>query len=503
MRLSLGTRLVLAMAAIAALADTIAVAMLVSLHTTTTRMGSIVEDSLPSLKAAEEVEIALSDQKGVVTSYILSEGDQSWLEQLQGAKAAFGHWLSRARASAHDFQEKEILGRLQKSYAEYAAKRDKAVLQANEGRHEAAVATVRNEVWPAFREAYRQCEELIDKIDGNIESATEHARHSSVMAAWFVSLGSVTIAGLAVALVWLLVQRVFVPLRRLANDAQAHEGYSPDEAAELADDEVRSVGRHFRTIMANAAETRSALEESRNRMWNAEKLAAVGKLTASVAHEMRNPLSSMKMWLYSIRKAGGADPALEHKYQILGEEINRLEGIVRNVLEFSRPPSTKIGSHDIVQILGKTLEIVHPWLETKNIRVVQDYAAGLPRVMADAEQLRQVFVNLLDNAAEAMAEGGEISISCRAEDDAVGTGSVVTRVTDTGSGIPDEIRSRLFEPFFTTKEQGTGLGLCIAANILAAQGGQLVLESSTAGGSTFAVRLPRALEKGDEPDSHR
>jgi signal transduction histidine kinase len=123
--------------------------------------------------------------------------------------------------------------------------------------------------------------------------------------------------------------------------------------------------------------------------------------------------------------------------------------------------------------------------------------------MADGEQLKQVFVNLLDNAAEAMSGGGEISISSIAEPDGAGRAAVMVRVQDTGHGIPEDIRSRLFEPFFTTKEEGTGLGLCIAANILAGQGGQIALESSTAGGATFGIRLPVAAEKGDEQDSRR
>jgi signal transduction histidine kinase len=123
--------------------------------------------------------------------------------------------------------------------------------------------------------------------------------------------------------------------------------------------------------------------------------------------------------------------------------------------------------------------------------------------MADSEQLKQVFVNLLDNAAEAMPGGGEITIWSVAETDANRSASVVVRIQDSGHGIPDDVRSRLFEPFFTTKEQGTGLGLCIAANIMAEHRGQLVLEPPTAGGSTFAVRLPIAAEKTDEQNSRR
>ncbi len=250
--------------------------------------------------------------------------------------------------------------------------------------------------------------------------------------------------------------------------------------------------------MADVAKKQATLEENREQILNSEKLASLGKLAASVAHEMRNPLSSMKMWLYSIRKTAGTDPSLDRRYQILWDEIGRLESIVHNILEFSRPLSLKVRSVNVPQVIDATLDVLRPSLEARNISVVQRHSEELPSAMADCGQLKQVFTNLLDNAAEAMPEGGEISLSSVAEPCAAGKEMVVVRVQDAGHGIPDDVLAHLFEPFFTTKEQGTGLGLCIAANIMAQHQGQLLLETSTSSGSTFAVRIPAAEEKSDE-----
>ena len=183
---------------------------------------------------------------------------------------------------------------------------------------------------------------------------------------------------------------------------------------------------------------------------------------------------------------------MDRKFQIRSDEINRLERIVRNVLEFSRPPTLTLQPCSVVDVIGRVLEIATPALEAGNIRVAQSHASELPKVMADSEQLTQVFANLLGNAAEAMPGGGEISISSTAEADDRGSSGVVVRIRDQGQGVPEDVRVRLFEPFFTTKDEGTGLGLCIAANIMARHGGQLVLESSTPRGATFAVRIPIA-----------
>lgn len=503
MRLTLATKFVFISVGIAVLGLIDGLMALVFTWSVADSLRTAVSDNLPSIKAAEELEIALLNQRGMVSAYILAEGDRSWLERLGKAEAEYNRWLSRTRASAHTSEETDILDRLDTVFGDYDAKRDLAVLQFDRGQRNEAIATVLHEVWPAYDKAHQLCEKFIAANEGYVGESMRRAEQHVAFAMWGVVAGSLGTAGLAALLVWMVVRGVLIPLRRMAADARAVVGHAPGTTVKASDDELRSIGVYFRALMASVAESRATLAESRNRLVNAEKLASVGKLAASVAHEMRNPLSSMKMWLYSIRKTAGAEPSLDRKYQILADEITRLESIVRNILEFSRPPVLKLRPRSIVQVIDRTLEILHPWLETKKTRVVRHHAAGQPLVVADSEQLKQVFVNLLDNAAEAMPQGGEVSISSNVETDGRGLASVVVRVHDTGHGIPDDVRSRLFEPFFTTKEQGTGLGLCIAANIMAEHGGQLVLESSTPSGSTFAVRLPIAAEKTDEQDSRR
>ena len=125
----------------------------------------------------------------------------------------------------------------------------------------------------------------------------------------------------------------------------------------------------------------------------------------------------------------------------------------------------------------------------------------MPPVLADASQLKQVLLNLLGNAADAMAGGGEIRIAATAEKDADGRPMVVVRICDSGPGMPPDVQCRIFEPFFTTKEKGTGLGLCIAAQIMARHDGRLVLESSSEKGTTFAVWMPIATEEPRWPRS--
>jgi signal transduction histidine kinase len=224
----------------------------------------------------------------------------------------------------------------------------------------------------------------------------------------------------------------------------------------------------------------------------------VGKLAAGVAHEMRNPLTSIKMWLYSLRRAVGTEPDLCRRFETISDEITRLEGIIRSFLEFSRPPALTLASHHAVDVIERTMELMHHRLQAKQVQLIQEHDAALPAIHVDAEQMRQVLVNLIDNAAEAMPSGGVIRVAASSATDPNGRRMVVIRIHDTGCGIPEESRARIFEPFYSTKESGTGLGLCIAANIVARHQGRITVESSAATGTTFAIWIPAAGARADE-----
>lgn len=252
---------------------------------------------------------------------------------------------------------------------------------------------------------------------------------------------------------------------------------------------MHEVGKHLQLLMSDVAETRSSLEENRLRLSIAEKLAAVGRLSASVAHEIRNPLTAVKMWLFSIRGAVASDPERDRKSGIVSEEIGRLESIIGDFLEFSRPTPLKLEPFDLRDVVRRTTDLLACRCQEKGIRLACTMPEHPPPVVVDAGQLRQVLINLLNNSLEAVSHGA-IEVSGQASNDGEGRGMAVVRVADTGGGMPHDVREKIFDPFFTTKDGGTGLGLSIAAQIIARHSGRLVLESSTEQGTVFAVWLP-------------
>ena len=237
-------------------------------------------------------------------------------------------------------------------------------------------------------------------------------------------------------------------------------------------------------ILARAA----AVERS---LAHAEKLAAIGELTARVAHEIRNPVTAARSLAQQLARAPGTPFAEEHGL-ILGE-LDRVERQVAALLHFARREDLRLAPVDLGDLVRATLEAYRPRIETAGVALEVDVADGVV-VRADAERLRQVLVNLIENALDALADGaGERRLALGVSAD---NGSGAIRVRDTGAGLPPDRLPRLFEPFYTTKEHGTGLGLAIAKRTIDAHGGRLSAAAAPGGGAVFTVQLPtvRSME---------
>ena len=224
-----------------------------------------------------------------------------------------------------------------------------------------------------------------------------------------------------------------------------------------------------------------------------EKLASLGLLAAGVAHEIRNPLTAIKAAVYLQQKKfapGSADAA---DAELVGREIRRLERIVTEFLQFARPAEPCLGKLPAQQPLREVQRFLAPELARNNIRLSFEESNPLS-VNVDGEQIKQVLINLVQNAADSIGRDGAITLRCRPDRKSLSNGEadvVVLEVVDTGHGIAPEVEKRLFDPFFTTKPEGTGLGLSIAACIVEKHGGALQYQTHVNRGTTFGIILPR------------
>lgn len=242
------------------------------------------------------------------------------------------------------------------------------------------------------------------------------------------------------------------------------------------------------TLEQKVAERTAALEEAHNRLRHTEKLSALGRLAASVAHDINNPLSGILSYIYLIKYELPEGAPLKEDLALIERQVNVIAGLVKKLQNFSKPPRVERAPVAVEQVVGDVLALTGKDLEKRRIEVVCDVVSPLPPVLGAFDQLNEVFMNLIINARDAMPDGGQLTVRARQEH-----GHIVAQVVDTGHGIPPEVRERLFEPFFTTKgEAGTGLGLAICYRIVQEHGGDLDVTSAVGQGTTFTVRLPRA-----------
>jgi C4-dicarboxylate-specific signal transduction histidine kinase len=260
---------------------------------------------------------------------------------------------------------------------------------------------------------------------------------------------------------------------REANERLQHElaeRQRAEEALRRKDEELRTISQQ---------------------LWQTAKLATMGELAASIAHELNNPLTIVSLRVESLL-AQIVDDAQRRSLTLIEQEVERMGHLVANLLQFSRRGQTQISSVDIREELENTLALIYYHLRNHRIHVVQQFAPDVPMVHADRQQLRQVFLNLLTNASDAMPQGGTLTLGVTTGLQASHVPAVVITCTDTGVGIAPEDMPKVMEPFFTTKPEGrgTGLGLPICRRIMHEHQGTMEISSTVSQGTTIRLTLP-------------
>jgi two-component system, NtrC family, sensor histidine kinase HydH len=227
------------------------------------------------------------------------------------------------------------------------------------------------------------------------------------------------------------------------------------------------------------------LQENFESMKRAERLYAIGQLSAGLAHEIRNPLASLSGAIGILRRNPSAAEKRSECLDIMDKECQRLDNLLTSFLDYAKPRPPRLLKIDISSVLDSVIGLVSHTLGQKSIALRKETALQLPALECDPELLKQVLVNLLINAIQASPDGGEILLQAR-----IRGASLIIQVKDQGSGVNAEDLDKIFDPFFTTKENGTGLGLSVAYQIIEQFGGTLTAERNSSRGMTFSVLLP-------------
>ena len=235
------------------------------------------------------------------------------------------------------------------------------------------------------------------------------------------------------------------------------------------------------------------LKQSQDTLRRADRLSSLGLLTAGLAHEIRNPLVAIRTFTQLLPERYN-DAEFREGFQGLAlKEVDRICGLINDLLSFARPSRPNVAEENMNDVVDGIARILETEAKEKGVEIARDFGLDLPKVWIDREQMKQVFMNLILNAIQAMREGGSIFISTRliSRDEAGLSGQFVqVEVRDTGIGIPAENLDHIFDPFFTSKDEGSGLGLSISHQIVQEHGGYVTVESKLDVGTTFFVNLP-------------
>lgn len=234
----------------------------------------------------------------------------------------------------------------------------------------------------------------------------------------------------------------------------------------------------------------SELALLRDQIKRSEKLASLGRLTAAVAHEIRNPLNAIRGFTQYLQGKFKPDSDERNYTGIMIKEIDRLDTVIRGMLEFARPMEPRLRPIAVDEILRETIALIQSDAQAQRVRITFTSAPGIPPVLLDGEQIKQVLLNLLLNALAAMPEGGEITVTIQWKAGDSTKRTIAIAVEDSGMGIRSEDVDKIFDPFFTTKPDGTGLGLAIAYRIIENHGGTITVHSELNRGCRFLIELP-------------
>lgn len=448
----------------------------------------VFDRDVAAIQAAADLEKALVMQKGLVTYFFL-DSDLSWLKQLNDYHHAFEESLKRARQYSYTDKARKILNETESEYIRYIGARDQVIDLYKAGEREAG-AKIHGKVRERFFRIYDLVEQFKEAHNHSIFDVRENVRNQARFFHRVILIALPSVLLLGGVLGYILIKQVLGPIRALALTTD------PTGKVTRMVDEVKALSHRVRDLMEDVDQTQTELRWSREHLQQAEKLAMVGKLAAGVAHSIRNPLTSVKMRLFSMERTIDLTETQKDDFEVISEEIRHIDTIVQNFLEFSRPPKLKMQRVSPSDVVDMAIQLLKHRLESYGVNAEAVRSKRLPKIDADPEQLKEVLVNLLVNACEAM--GGEGSIVIREEEGVVAPLGyvVVIRVSDNGPGIPEAIQDKVFQPFFSTKDEGTGLGLSIAKRIVEEHGGWLNLKSKEGKGTTFIITLPFKEEKG-------
>jgi signal transduction histidine kinase len=451
-------------------------------------LTNIISRNVASLQAAQELEIRVRQLRHHTLLHLMDPNPAD-LDAIDRDQKRFKDALDVARQASNTDEERAWVRAIDDGYKQY--EREQAGLRADATANRPAADYRKLVDSHPIKYIISPCDELVRSSKEQIQQTARESQRVSEQASWaMAALGLAgpvggLIAGYGVARgLSQSVQRLGVRVQDMAQ----HLGRDAASTSVAANDDLQTLDREMLALVQRVEEVTERVQQHQRELLRADQLAAMGQLAASVAHEVRNPLTGIKMLVESALRPRNPTPLNDEDLRVIHREVARLEQTVQGFLDFARLPAPQQDRCDLREAVAQARDLTRARAEQQRVEVVA-HVPDRPVVgFVDRGQFGTVLVNLLLNALDAMPNGGRLEMELESADD----GGARLAVRDTGPGIPPHMADRLFTPFATTKPTGTGLGLSVSRRILKEHGGDIAAGNRPEGGAAFVVSLPPA-----------
>jgi signal transduction histidine kinase len=465
-----------------------------------TNMSRALTENAASLRAAEEIEVNLRRLRFHCIMYLITPHTETsardeLLAKIKADESRIKDWLKQARESDKQHVQGGMVDDIELAFQQYMNQFN--VLKDQTPAQNPALGNF-HELMEAHPVQYvvDACDILVNANRKQMDKAQEDAAAMSRQARMILlllglggPLGGIVVGyGVARGLsrsIYQLSVRVQNVAQRLDQDVAS--------VRVAADGDIAQMDSQLQHILSRVEEVAQRLQRQQRDMLRAEQLSAVGQLAASVAHEIRNPISGVKLLVEAAQRPRNPMTLTAEDLKVIHDEIARVEQTVQGLLDFARLPSPQLQNCDLRPLVAQAVNLISSRARQQQVEVITQTPDMSVSAMVDANQFRTVLVNLMMNALDAMPGGGRLEVQVD-----VGHGETYVTVSDSGTGIPHEMLDKLFVPFASGKPTGTGLGLSISRRIVEEHGGSISAENRMSGGAQFTVTLPPGLSTNPE-----
>jgi signal transduction histidine kinase len=452
--------------------------------------AAIMQENVRSAKTAKELTLSLYDIRAASLTYLFDRSPER-IAILQQKQNEFILLLQKAKESANTEEENTLIQQISALFSNYQQTLTNALELHKIGR----ISQPNKLIVHASQDLINTIEEKTNTFIEQNESAQAEYEESIRKNENFIrtAMYALGVGGIILGLVlgWMVARIILNPIYKLVLKVRDAAGSEVVEHIKMSPGkELEELDLHINRLISRINKAHEDLQKNRELLERSSKLAAIGKIAPALAHEIRNPLTAIKMLIYAMMQEPDLSKDKLHDLEIITHEINRVEGFLQNFLKYARPAKPQMQMVSIVPVISETLRLMQPRFKQNNIALTEVHEQENLRIKADPDMVKQVIMNLLLNAVESMGQDGELRLSTLVREDDPENRLLQVVISDTGPGIPDDILDSLFDPFVKGKDQGIGLGLSISQRIIELHHGWISASNNTDRGATFTVNLP-------------